>query len=123
MNKKAFTLAEVLIVLTLLGIVAMLTLPTVIQRSKEAAERTKIRHGMENYDAAILNMTVENGIKSKKALETFGEEGGNCKNTTTYFKKSEGAGCRFKTSDGLWWDISDITNCIKTIDFKNSIRF
>lgn len=35
MNKKAFTLAEVLITLGIIGVVAALTMPTVIQNYKK----------------------------------------------------------------------------------------
>lgn len=43
MNKTAFTLAEVLITLGIIGIVAAMTLPTIIQKQyqKEASSRLK----------------------------------------------------------------------------------
>ena len=44
MNKnKAFTLAETLIVLVILGIIASITIPAVVRNQIEAQNRTRIR--------------------------------------------------------------------------------
>jgi len=36
MNKKGFTLAEILITLTVIGVVAALTIPTLLQNTNQA---------------------------------------------------------------------------------------
>ena len=112
-NKKAFTLAETLITLTILGVVAAITIPGLVRRQIEAANRTKIKKAMSVYDTAINKMVIENGIKDNAALvSTAGNADNNCAGSSPYFKISQGSGCEFKTSDGLWWNISDIENPI-----------
>ena len=112
-RKAAFTLAETLITLTILGVIAAITIPGVVRRQIEAANRTKIKKAMKVYDFVMNNMTVENGIKDNTALKNFaGDENNNCAGSSSYFKIAEGSGCRFKTSDGVWWDISDINRVI-----------
>ena len=115
MNKKlikGFTLAETLIVITVLGIVAMLTVPNVIKQHMEAVARTKIKKSMTVYDLAITKMTVENDLRSDTELIKWSNEVDNCGNTVAYFKTANNKSCEFKTSDGVWWDISDIMNPI-----------
>ena len=114
-NKKyAFTLAETLIVVVVMGIIAMLTVPNVIKKYQEAQQRLKIKRSMTVYDLAITRMTVENDLRSEADLKAWADD--DCSNTSKYFKVSKFDGsenkCQFKTSDGVWWNISDIMNPI-----------
>ena len=61
-KKNAFTLAETLIVLAILGVVAAITVPTLVKKQSEAANRTKIKKAMRTYDAAIQQMVRVNDI-------------------------------------------------------------
>ena len=117
-NKRGFTLAETLITLTILGVVAAITIPALINRQQEAANRTKLKKAMTVYEKALNNMIIENDLKTNQSIIDFGAEGGACANTTTYFKKVEGDGCRFKTADRIWWDISDIQNPLIILNDK-----
>ena len=109
-KKKAFTLAETLITLTILGVVAAITIPAMIQKYIEATNRTKVKKAMAAYEKAIWQMVVENG---NSAISSWADGiANNCANTTIFFKKIQGEGCRFKTSDGVWWDITDIEHPI-----------
>ena len=82
MRKSAFTLVEFLVVLVILGIVAALTIPVVIRRQIESANRTKIKKVMKVYDMLLNKMALENDLKSTKALKDWA----NCINTSNYFK-------------------------------------
>ena len=73
---------------------------------------------MTMYEKALNNMIIENDLKTNQAIIDFGAEGGACANTTAYFKKVEGDGCRFKTADRIWWDISDIENPLIILNDK-----
>ena len=109
-NKKGFTLAETLIALVILGVVAAITIPALIQKYMEATNRTKVKKAMAAYEKAIGQMVVENG---NTAISSWADGiVNNCANTTIFFKKIQGEGCRFKTSDGVWWDISNIEHPI-----------
>ena len=121
-NKKAFTLAETLITLTILGVVAAITIPALIQKYIEATNRTKVKKAMAAYEKVISQLVVENNITgSIKSI--FAQ--GNCDDTSKYFKAIRtvtGNKCRFQTSDRVWWDISDIEHPIIMLndDYKNA---
>ena len=122
-RKAAFTLAETLIVLVVLGVVASITIPAVVRNQIDAQNRTKLKKCMTVYDMGISKMVVENGIKSNDALiNEFNADknNGSCAKSRAYFKSVEenaNNNCIFKSSDGVWWDISDITR--PKIDLKN----
>ena len=48
-NKKAFTLAEVLITLSILGVVAALTIPTLVNRQSDLAAQTRIKKATHRF--------------------------------------------------------------------------
>lgn len=93
-NKEGFTLAEVLITLGIIGIIATLTLPTVIghYKKKEASSRLKKFYSMMSQ--AILLSENDNG-PSREWSKTYyiTDEEGNYDNETnrnlviTYFDK------------------------------------
>lgn len=126
MNKfKAFTLAEVLIVLSILGIIASMTIPTVIKNQKAMTERTKLKRAWKVYDYIVQKMVTENGIKSVASLKNFAESN-NCENTRLNFKTVEvdsANGCIFRTSDGVWWNVSDIMHPIIALGNNKSLLY
>ena len=117
-KNRAFTLAETLIVIAVLGIVAMLTVPNVIKQHMEAVARTKIKKSMTVYDMAITKMTVENDLRSDTELINWADnaEKNDCANTSAYFKAKS---CKFKTADGVWWYIDKIMNPIIALSEKD----
>ena len=108
---KGFTLAETLITLTILGVVAAITVPMLINKQMESANRTKLKKAMAAYEKAINQMIVDNDIKgSITAVEGFSLTD-NCSGSRPYFKAIKeiaGNNCRFQTADKVWWDITDI---------------
>ena len=115
-NSYGFTLAETMIVIVVLGIIATLTIPALVNKNKESVAKTKVRKAMAAYESAINKMIIENHLKSDTALTECGNIT-NCTNSINYFKKSKDInGCIFKTSDGVWWNISDIERPV--ISFK-----
>ena len=111
MRKNGFTLTETMIVLIILGVISMIVLPPVIKKYQEAVNRAKIKKAMSAYDTAISKMVIENELKTLAALNAWAN-GNNCENSSQYFKKIDGDGCIFKTSDGVWWNIEDISRAI-----------
>ena len=104
--KFGYTLAEIMVVLIVLGVVVTLIVPSTIKRVRANMNKTKIKKAMANYENILNKIAVENQLKSNKALVDFSSN--NCENTSKYFKIVDGEGCKFKTADGLWWDISEI---------------
>ena len=113
-KKKGFTLQETLIALTILGVVAAITIPALINKYIEATNRVKVKKAMAAYEKALNNMVVENGISG--SIKSWADEVANCGNTNKYFKIINGGDCRFQTSDKVWWDISDIEHPIISIN-------
>ena len=113
-KRAAFTLAETMIVLIILGIVAAITVPALVRNQMDAQNRTRLRKAMTVYDMAVNKIVVENGLKSDEAVYQIAPIG-DCHFTSQYFKVAENVVengnqnlCKFRTNDGVWWDISDI---------------
>ena len=132
----AFTLAETLTVLSIMGIVAALTIPALYSRHTQTVNITKVKKSMTTYDAVIKRIKAENNLSTEEKFDNYVNKLENCGNTTKYFIKTEGNGCRFKTSDGVWWDLTNIKRPViafsqKAIndataseaDYKNSFYF
>lgn len=64
MTKQAFTLAEVLITLGIIGVVASMTLPALIQTNKNAEVESKLKKVYSVMNQAILRSEIDNGPKS-----------------------------------------------------------
>ena len=62
-TKAAFTLAEVLITLGIIGVVAAMTLPALVQNYKKQAVETKLAKFYSTINQAIAQSEVENGSK------------------------------------------------------------
>ena len=61
-NKSGFTLQETLIALTILGVVAAIAIPSLIQKYIEATSRVKVKKAMAAYEKAVNQMVLENNI-------------------------------------------------------------
>ena len=106
-------------VVAVLGIIAVLTVPALINRHIEAANRAKIKKAMAVYETALNNIVISNGLKSNAELysgDNAFAPSGDCSKTINYFKVSkqldENDQCKFMTSDRVYWDISDINKPI-----------
>lgn len=61
MLKKAFTLAEILITMSILGVVAFLTIPTLGSEVNEKETISKVKKMFNTLSTAIMQASVENG--------------------------------------------------------------
>ena len=59
-KQRGFTLAETLITLVILGIVAAITVPQLVRRQQEAANRIKFKKAMTAYETAIKYLADNN---------------------------------------------------------------
>ena len=59
--KQAFTLAEVLITLGIIGVVAAMTMPTLIANHKKKVYATKVKYTYNIVSNALLSSVAENG--------------------------------------------------------------
>ena len=100
-NKKAFTLAEVLITLSILGIVAALTIPSLVNRQSDMAAIVKLKKAISTYEQAAGVYMVENEATD------FSGAAADCDTMKTFFKvvkdNDSNSGCIFTTGDGALW--------------------
>lgn len=59
--RKAFTLAEVLITLGIIGVVAAMTLPSLIERNRKAELQNGLKSGYSILQQALQRMNADNG--------------------------------------------------------------
>ena len=103
--KKAFTLSEVLITLVIIGIIAAITVPTIIANSNEKALKVALKKNHSVLEQALRRYYIDNG-------EYFSEETfSSLKIKNEFFSKYFNVGCmgsqckytndiEYKTYDG-----------------------
>lgn len=69
MKKNAFTLAEVLITLGIIGVVAALTLPTLIQNHKKTEIVSKLKKASSTISQAHMRATTDFGTSDLSSLD------------------------------------------------------
>lgn len=80
MKKKAFTLAEVLITLGIIGIVAAITLPTLIQRNQKQVAATRLKQTYAQLFQAINMAQADYGDMKNWGVENDYVNDANVKN-------------------------------------------
>ena len=76
-NKKAFTLAEVLITLGIIGVVAAMTLPTLIQKHQKETYVTGFKRGVAVVDNMFKKMQADEDVTNFRDSEIY-TLGSNC---------------------------------------------
>lgn len=104
MNKHAFTLAEVLITLGIIGIVAAMTLPTLINRTRQKELETAFKKQYTLLQQATLNLKRKNDLPLNK--EGYPNGGNLTKELAKEYKVikdcgsiSQGTGCVLLNED------------------------
>lgn len=96
-NKRAFTLAEVLIVLAIIGVVAAMTIPTLLNNYDKTAYITALKKFYSNTNQVLSLMAADNGCPGDIActgLFSNHSDGGKYFGDTfaKYFKVSQNCG-------------------------------
>ena len=125
-SKKAFTLAEVLITLSILGVVAALTIPNLVNRNSDIAAQVKLKKAISNYEDVAAIYMVENettnlGVTGAAADSFMGGEG--CPLAANYFKIVSRSGCTFTTADGVYWVLDPGSGFAYVADSDKSPRY
>ena len=115
-NKKAFTLAEVLITLSILGVVAALTIPSLVNRQSELAAIVKIKKAISQYEQVAEVYMAENEAQTFAAT---------CAQLGDYFKKVDtvSGDCEFTTADGVVWKFKTDGSHVIVTDSKASPKY
>ncbi len=72
---KAFTLAEVLITLGIIGVVAAMTIPSIIQNSQEKATVSQLKKAYSALSQAVAMAIKDNGTVDSWDLGNYGDTG------------------------------------------------
>lgn len=71
MNKKAFTLVEVLITLTIIGVVASLTVPMLVNATKELEYKSAAKNTYAEVNRALKRMQADGSYWSKISTDRY----------------------------------------------------
>ena len=71
MTKRGFTLAEVIITLGIIGVVAALTVPTLVENGKNKANAAKLSVVISNLDNAFGSMIAKEGVSDLYGTKTW----------------------------------------------------
>ena len=134
MNKKGFTLSEVLITLTVISLVSAMTIPSFIKNYHKRVYAARIKKAYSQLEYAVHNaMTDEqtqNFYQTKSGGKICDEDGENCKYNPAYFYdnyfkifkrdcRSECLALSYSTPDGSYSEPHDGTTfayCTQTVD-------
>lgn len=70
---KAFTLAEVLITLVIIGVVASLTIPSLVNDTNDQELKEKFRKDFSSLSQAIRLIAIDNGGSFRNVVASFGD--------------------------------------------------
>lgn len=100
--------AVFLITIFILGLVAALTIPSLVNRQNDLAAKVKMKKAISNYeDLAEVYMLEASDNKEEKVTDLKDFAGENCENINKYFKIDKSYdNCSFTTIDGVYWEIN-----------------
>ena len=104
-SKKAFTLAEVLITLSILGVVAALTIPSLVNRQSEMAAIVKLKKAVSQFEQVTEVYMAEEEAQNMVNMVKSSSSDTECNGLAKYFKivKENDGKCDFTTADGVRW--------------------
>lgn len=114
MKKRGFTLSEVLLVLSVIGVVASLTIPTLIQKISSDQYKTGWKKAYTTVSQAAIMQTAQEGQVNILTLNTYFSKIRDCSSGATspqcVMSCPTGWGCNLKPSsdifisaDGMQW--------------------
>lgn len=113
MNHQAFTLAEVLITIVVIGIVAAMTLPTVIQKHRKQVVETSLARFYTNIQQAVRLAEAEYGDKLY-----WDEMGNSC---TFKDENAENLECEEGSETALQWYNKYLAKYLKSTNVEAAI--
>lgn len=112
-----FTLSEVLITLVLLGILAVIVIPSSFNNFIHKKQQTQIKKAILVYENVIKSLANETRGTDMTALEA--QKGENCTNLDKIISIKEqdtDNACKIKMDNGLWWDFSSLDKTIVSFE-------
>lgn len=114
--RKAFTLAEVLITLGIIGVVAAITLPTLIQNYQKHVFVTRLQKAISTTQNMLKKMQADEEVSSIGMIKLFSE--GICK-SSFYSDQSNGCEDAYGNPSVFQKNIPKYLNVVKTCSGNN----
>ena len=105
--KKGFTIAEVIVTLVLIGIVAAISIPSIYINHQKRVDRTRIKNAIVTFDSLIREVDISLGRASTTTNIKNKLTNNNCENLPNYMTIVYNKGCIVSTPDGTWWDFTN----------------
>ena len=121
MKQKAFTMAETVTVIALIGVLATILIPSTVNHHVDNIDRVKIKKAVTYYEALFKKLAVDNHFMTDEAIKNRFGVVDNCAELRKHFTiietydgaafngEDENPNCVFRTNDDVWWDVNDIT--------------
>ncbi|MBQ7450895.1 hypothetical protein IJS77_05700 [bacterium] len=94
----------ILLFMMTLGVVAALTIPSLVNRQSNLAALVKMKKAISTYEAATEVYMLENSTSQKQVKDLKDFAGKNCEHLGEYFKiVQKYDDCAFTTADGVYW--------------------
>lgn len=100
-KKNAFTLAEVLITLAIIGVVAAMTIPSVIVRTNQQEYKTGAKKALSALSSAIQLAEVQDGISLESAWDDTARYIDSITSKLNIIKYKDEESLTFYTADGF----------------------
>ena len=117
MKKAGFTLAEAVIILVLLGVIAVIVLPNSFHNYIHKKQQTQIKKAIAVYENVIKSFSSQTRGTSMEALES--KKGNDCsgiEKIVSIKKYDDDDGCIILMDNGLWWDFKDLSNTLVSFE-------
>ena len=118
-KKTAFTLAEVLITMTIIGIVAVLTVPHLVSNIQEREWATSSQVFLKNFEESLRVMNTQNVLTDYETTEDFVNELKKFSKITKVCTNDNLEGCFNKT----FYTTEDKSEKVAISDLKTSSTF
>ena len=104
--KKGFTIAEVIVTLVLIGIVAAISIPSIYINHQKRVDRTRIKNAIVTFDSLIREVDISLGRAATTANIKDELINRDCQNLPNHMTIVYNKGCIVSTPDGTWWDFT-----------------
>ena len=112
-NKRGFSLAENLTVIAILGLLAAILIPAMMNSRNTAKDRVAVRKAVTTFQGILeKGLVTQTGLTNNVTLQTriFGA---NCTDIEDFFAVESHNNCYFTTKDGIQWFIAPTYALIK----------
>src|SRR5574344_318839 len=121
MKKFAFTLAEVLITLTIIGVIAAMTIPSLIRNTHQQEYIVAFKKSVASINQAItLHYAIENADVAKVITRNSATSTALIDNIfANRMNLKSKSGTTFSTTDVITYTVSNVKNCVATRTYSS----